>query len=137
MRKLIFSRLSTDAALAALVPAARIFQDSAFGTEPGAASSVNKPFLIYRVLITTTDIIPARTVNVQVWAHDSPGSFLRIDAILAAVTRALTTTPAGAAGDGTSLLAIEWAGDSGDQYDPDLNTINRNATFRCVATRTG
>jgi hypothetical protein len=71
----------------------------------------------------------AHSQNAELWAHDQPGSYARIDAILAAVRGALVGQVAL-----PGAVACRWQGDSQDLADDGLGTITRNSAFRLVGT---
>lgn len=71
----------------------------------------------------------AHSQNAQIWAHDQPGSYQRIDSLLAAV-RAALVGPVALPG----AIACRWQGDSQDLADDGLGTITRNSAFVFIGT---
>lgn len=122
-RAWIYDRLSTDAAVLALVPAQRI--QAAGSLE--ARENV-KPFIVFRLGADAPELNDADAPYVTgqdaaVWVHDEPGSYKRIDTIIQAVRTALV-------GQVPTAIAATWQGDSGELSDPDQGTIVRNSTYR-------
>lgn len=88
-----------------------------------------KPFVVLRF----GSIIPtlkraASFSTVAVWAHDEPGDYARIDAILERVRAVYADNRPGTGGP----ITIEWSGDSTDLADDGYGTITRNSTYRLV-----
>jgi len=120
-RTFVYARLLAEAGVTDLVPAARIYGAGAMTGHPGAV-----PFLVLRFGPDESRAgRAAREGECAVWAHDDPGSYLRIDEVLAAVRVALDA-PVSEAG----AVAVEWQGMSGDLSDDQLDTITRNASYR-------
>lgn len=87
-----------------------------------------KPFLMYRSVAHRPgdrgdDADINRNETYLVFVHDVPGSYVKIDAILAKLKLVFNNTKDGAAGVGRSL----WVEDSEDFRDEDMGTIMRYA----------
>lgn len=125
-RQWIFQTLSANGAVIAQVPANRIFSGGALTGREGTT-----PFIVIRLLSMNMELSEgtAHSQTAEIWAHDKPGSYGRIDSILAAVRAALVGQVALSGG-----IACRWQGDSTDFADDDLGTITRNSAFRCVGT---
>jgi hypothetical protein len=116
--------LDADAALAALV-GDRIFQASDLQEAPAT-----KPFVVLRFLPTVPEVADARSHSLQAWAHDVPGSYVRIDDVLRKIRASLTS----AANAGDFLEAI-WNEDGPDLVDDVFRTVTRYSRYRIVAAR--
>jgi hypothetical protein len=117
-RSWLYDVLSSNGGITALV-GDRIY--SQLETPPE-----QKPFLVFRITGDVVDVGPL--TDVTVWVHDQPGSYVRIDQILALVRNVLEG-PVPESG----AIAAQWTGNSGDLADPDRRTVMRYSTFRLVA----
>lgn len=125
-RQWIYQTLSGNSGVTSLVPAPRIISSGALTGRQDA-----NPFIVIRMMPMTRELGEgvAHSQNVEIWAHDQPGSYGRIDSILAAVRAALVGQVAL-----PGAVACRWQGDSGDLADDGLATITKNSAFRCVGT---
>lgn len=125
-RQWIYTTLSAAGPVTAIVPSVRIISSGALTGRPNAT-----PFLVVRVMPLTRELAEgvAHSQNAEIWAHDQPGSYARIDNVLAAVRAALVGQVAL-----PGAVACRWQGDSGDLADDGLGTISRNSAFRCIGT---
>lgn len=121
MRDIIFSRLSDSAPLQALV-ADRIYPVNMEDVKPPV------PYLVYRIGIAVPRIVPAKSANFQVWAHDDRGDYSVIDNLLSLVKDTLISE-----GD-PDYFAIRWLDDSEDLFDDASVTITRYSRFDMVKT---
>lgn len=88
-----------------------------------------RPFVTYRM---HTDFFVQRVGGreyVQVWAHDDPGDYSRIDAILDQCRIAIVNLPS----EGTFLDA-RWIETGVDLRDDAMNTITRYIRFQLTRT---
>lgn len=125
-RQWIYTTLNANAPFAALVPSTSVFSDGAL------TGRVDKnPFVVIRLMPMTRELAEgvAHGQNAEIWAHDQPGSYSRIDSILAAVRGALSGQVAL-----PGAIACRWQSDSVDFADDGLGTISRNSLFRCYGT---
>ena len=125
-RQWIYQKLTADPAVIAIVPAARIYSAGAL------TGRVNtNPFLVIRMMPVNRELAEgvAHSQNVAIWAHDQPGSYARIDALLGAVRASLVGQVAL-----PGAVACRWQGDSQDLADDGLGTITRNSAFVCMGT---
>lgn len=107
----------------------RLFQTSRLIKVPD-----EKPYLIFRVGAASgllhTDA-PAVVTPFQLFMHDVPGDFLKIDDMLDVAKTALTLYPPLVADP--KLIRCEWVGNSEDiQEDPLTGTISKMASYRLV-----
>lgn len=120
-RTWLYERLTTDAALTAIVPAASVHGAGSLLVPPD-----RKPFLIVNLAPLLRGPFPGvRWQDCTVWAHDEPGSYLRIDNILDQVERVLS--PSVSSGD---YVQTVFQGRSQDLTDDALGTITRNVALR-------
>lgn len=120
MRARVFDTLSGWQPLVDMV-GTRIYQANTRDTTP------ETPYIVFRVGVETPRIAVARTTSLQVWAHDSPGSYVRIDQMLKemkAALEAMTNT------DG--LFAAEWLDDSEDLVDDASVTFTRYSRYQLI-----
>lgn len=118
-----YQKLIGDAAFTALVPAASVYGAGSLTQTPE-----KKPFVVLRFGPAIAAPVPdTHYTELQVWAHDRPGDYLRIQEILA---QAKTTLVGQIVSIGA--IACRWQGDSNDLADDGLGTITRNSSFRLV-----
>lgn len=119
MRKIIFDALRLWAPLDALV-GERIYEASSVDAH------TQKPFIVVR-MHTGFPVRPAIGGRhyAQVWAHDHPGSYLKIDAILIECRRAVEALPP--SGD---FLEARWIETGVDLRDDGFETITRYCRFQ-------
>lgn len=116
------ARLAASTAVTSEVPVERIFGAGAIQGRPEA------PFIQLRLNpVAPVRAVPARSTELLVYAHDDPGSYLRVDRILKAAREALEADVTDATG-----IAAEWQGDSPDLADDGYDTITRNSSFRLL-----
>lgn len=89
-----------------------------------------KPFLVLRFDVDAHVIGDADAQDVVVWAHDYPGSYLRIDAILNRLHDLLSGPIVDQDG-----IAATWNGSSPDLADDERGTFVRNTGFRLYRRR--
>lgn len=125
-RTWIYQRLIADAPFALLLP-----QSSVLGAGGMTAVPKVKPFLVIKMEPEIPGPFPGvARGRTSLWAHDTPGDYLRLDAVLSAARTALC-------GPGVALgrvaqvgaVGIQWMGDSADLSDPDFGTIIRTSEF--------
>lgn len=127
LRSFVFSLLTTDTTLNSL----GIDANSVFTTH-GVDTPQVRPMLILRWGITENVLnhSPMGARSLQVWAHDEPGDYERIDQILRRVRTLLTTVSAENAGSPDEWVSeIRWERFSDDLSDEDAVTIARNSDF--------
>lgn len=123
MRTWVYDKLTTTPAITALVDPLRVIAGSALRKAPDT-----KPFITYRMHPQQPRLrrLAGRSQYLQVWVHDVPGDFMRIDEIIEAVVQALNVEV-----NGGGILECKWIESSADlPEDPDLGTIARFARFQ-------
>ncbi len=127
MRQLVYDRLRLDSAVAALV-GDRIKQGESMDV-----NELTRPFIVYRIGNDTSenfsedDQQPGRTYF-QVYIHDSPADYMRIDDLVTKVIRALRGGPY----PEYNVLRIEYLETSRDLGDETMRTILRYVRFQAV-----
>ena len=129
MRTLIYQALVSDAVLNSL----GITSSSSFAIEVDTPQT--RPFLQIRwgqnqIGLKNT---PVTRRTITIWAHDEPGDYSTIDAILVRV-KALLPMLEGQSNESGHLVSAEWTGDSEDLADDGHGTITRNASFVLVGS---
>lgn len=120
MRQWLYDVLRGDAELAGLV-GTRIHQANTLDRTPAT------PFLIFKLSTETPRAVPARNTLSQVWAHDTPGSYVRVDQILDRVKAVLEGQ-----GNSGDFFKAEWLDDSEDLFDDGNNTVTRFSRYQLV-----
>jgi hypothetical protein len=123
----VFNLLTTDSVLNAL----GITADSVFTTHDVDTPQV-RPMLVLRWGITDNVLnhSPMASRGLQVWAHDEPGDYERVESILRRVRTLLTSVSAENAGANDEWVSeIKWERFSEDLSDEDAGTVTRNGDF--------
>lgn len=113
------------------IPADRIYQFGSM-TEPSG-----KPFAIYRLSgrmdrVTTKSAMGSN--RVEVWIHDEPGSYSRIERLLSAVEDKFLAVTHRVVGD-QSISQIGYDSRSPDLYDEGFKSICKMSSFTIVGKR--
>jgi hypothetical protein len=128
-RQWIYMTLTASpAATRAIVPVSSVYAGGSLTGRPHRS-----PFIVIRMMPNSVAVKQgfAHRQIAEVWAHDEPGSYQRIDRILSAVRADLVgpvTIP--------DAIACEWSGDSQDLPDDGLGTITRSASFTLIGSGT-
>lgn len=89
-----------------------------------------RPLMVLRWQDTSPGLGPVNQRNLQVWVHDKPGDYTRVDRILKRVHALLTTMFGVNAGDASSWVSqIDWRGDSDDLNDDEAVTFCRYSNY--------
>jgi hypothetical protein len=123
---------------------AQVLQDSSglaeLGLVPGAviAGDVDtpqpRPFINLKWMITTPgikDVVTRRSLNV--WFHDRPNDYTRIDDMLF-VVRSLFFDIEGVDHGSGHITVVEWLTDSQDLRDYGHGTIAKYSTYRIICS---
>jgi hypothetical protein len=127
-RQWIYDTLVNDSAVTTIVPQSSILSSAA------ATGRIDvKPFLVISKMPAIPAVKPgtAYRLSARVWAHDTPGSYARIDSALSAVRSALSVVVAL-----PGAVCCEWQDSSQDLADDGFGTIARYSTFLCIGTGT-
>jgi hypothetical protein len=127
-REWLYGKLTGTPALTALVPTSAVLSA---GAMPGGVPSA-RPFIVFRFVDDVPQLrdgqeVVARNQLAQVWIYDNPGSYDRIDEILAVVEDALVGPVAI-----PSAVACESGGYSGELQDDDYKALTRYGLFTLV-----
>lgn len=129
MRKTILQLITDTAAVAAEIPAERWYQASSVVETP------QKPFGIYRISGTGGGVTkrgPGRQVRLEVWIHDKPGSYLRIDKLLTEVESTFAAAVHASAAEGESISQADFDSRSPDLDDQGFGSICKSSIFTLV-----
>lgn len=113
MRKTIMQLIAGTPNVIEEIPLDRWYQADSIKETP------EKPFGIYRLSSTGPGVTrnsPSREVRLEVWIHDEPGSYLRIDRLLTAVENTFKAVIHASAAEGESISQAAF-----DSRSPDLN----------------
>jgi hypothetical protein len=92
-----------------------------------------KPYLMYKMFVTAPemmgdDLSKVLTQGFQVFVHDVPGDFLRIDDIIQVLRNLFTNASDKAAG----VVSVRWVDVSEDFRDSDMGTNTKFIRFRVL-----
>jgi hypothetical protein len=125
VRELVTTRLTTDPAL----NSDGINLESTFLRHDKDTPQV-RPLMVLRWQDTSPGLSTVNQRNLQIWVHDVPGDYTRIDRILKRVRIVLESIVGVNAGDAASWVTqIDWKGDSDDLDDDEAVTFCRNSNF--------
>lgn len=124
IRQLIYDTLRVDDEIVAIV--------GADGTYSTYDETPPTPFLVIRFGGVTPRLRKvAESGYIQIWAHDEPGTYSKIDDLLARCKVVLEALP----NQGT-LFEVAWIEDSGDlPFDPLTGVIGRYSRFQHTSRR--
>lgn len=130
IRSLIRERLVADATITTLIPADRWLASSSVDAEPPA-----RPFAVLRYLGVNPGMSRINQTRLEVWIHDDPGSYKRIDDIIRRVRANLDgVEQASDSGGSTQLIQARWEGDSVDLFDDGYRTNTKSSGFTLTGT---
>lgn len=125
VREVVTTRLTSDTAM----NTDGINLESTFLSHDKDTPQV-RPLMVLRWQDTSIGLGPVNRRNLQVWVHDTPGDYTRVDRILRRVKTLLTTMFGVNAGDVDSWITqIDWQGDSDDLSDDEAVTFCRYSNF--------
>ena len=130
LRALVFGQLNSDPVLNGFW-GNQLYQRSAMNYEQPPHA---RPFGVYYLdrenYVFNPTAVRARILTVQVWCHDEPGDYYRIDQVLDRVREVLEATP-----HQDDFLEIRLSFKSADLFDDLLKTIMRYSRFDAVLAR--
>lgn len=95
----------------------------------------DRPMIVLRWQAVSAGIGPVNQRVLQVWVHDVPGNYQRINEALKRLRTILTRVQGVNVGDATDwITSIRWEGDSDDLRDDEAGTFTRNAQFRITGS---
>jgi hypothetical protein len=126
MRKTIYSLIKD---IDPAIPADRWHQLGSVDETP------EKPFGVYRLSGTAPGVTrrsKSRVVRLEVWVHDTPGSYTRIDGVLNAVENVFDAVTHASAAEGESISQIDFDARSPDLDDTGFRTICKMSSFTVI-----
>jgi hypothetical protein len=129
-RAVIFELLTEDSVLNSL----GFDIDSTF-TDHSVDTPQVRPFMILRWQSVAVGIGPVNQRLLQVWVHDQPADYERIDQTLRRLRTLFGSLEAVRVDGGDAgLHTVLWEGDSDDLRDDEARTITRWAQFRLTGS---
>lgn len=130
LRDVIFDRLKVDSVLNGL----GINEASIFNSNDADTPQV-RPMMVLRWGATSLGVGTVNERSLQVWVHDAPTDYTRIDSALERVRASLAGLYGASTGTaGKFVSQIDWAGDSDDLTDDIQNTVTRYSSFTIVGS---
>lgn len=130
IRAFIFEAITEDSVLNTLgFDADNVFTDHSLDTPQV------RPLMVLRWQNVVVGIAPVNQRLLQVWVHDRPADFERIDQTLRRLRTLLGSIEAVRVdGGNTGLHTVIWEGDSDDLRDDEVGTITRWTQFRMTGS---
>lgn len=132
LRKIVFQALMADTELQDMVEG-RIYQRGS--TIDGIPPTTITPYIVYNMgqgFPKGPSVLKARTQSLQVWVHDEPGDYYKIDQILARVKVVLEAVEAG---EEVGFLDIRHVETSQDLWDNLLKHLIRYSRLGATVTQ--
>jgi hypothetical protein len=130
MRKTLYTHLTSQAALTAIVPAIRWFGAGAVVDTP------TKPFVVVRWIAPVRgDARGTFAHQLRLDCHEPRGSYAKSDALLLAVTPIMKAVQQLEGSDGR-ICQCDYLGHSGDQEDPTYGTSYRFSSWQVIGVQT-
>jgi hypothetical protein len=129
MRKTIMKLIELTPAVTAEIPLDRWFQASSVQENP------EKPFGVYRLAGTGPGVTRrsgSREVRLELWIHDEPGSYLRIDRLLTALESTLDAVVHASAAEGESISQTAFDSRSPDLDDSGFGSITKATIYTLI-----
>jgi len=126
IRSWIYGKMVGYAPLTAHV-GSRIYESSVLQEVP------TKPYIMYKMFVVQPemmgdDLSKVFTQSFQVFVHDVPGDYLRLDDIIQILRNLFTNASDKLAG----VVSVRWIDASEDFKDPDMGTVTRFIRFRVL-----
>lgn len=129
MRKTIMQIIASDATVMQEIPIENWHQASGVETAPA------KPFGIYRLSGTGPGVTrrnASKEVRLELWIHDVPGSYLRIDKLLGSLESTFNAVVHASAEEGESISQAAYDSRSPDLQDTGFNSICKASIFTLI-----
>lgn len=129
MRKTIMQIIASNPAVIAEIPITNWHQASDVDDTPA------KPFGVYRISgsgPTLTRRSKSKEVRVELWVHDVPGSYLRIDKLLNELETTFDAVVHASAAEGESISQMAYDSRSPDLDDSGFGTICKAVIFTAI-----
>lgn len=111
------------------VPIERIFQIGSVEKKPETL------FIVYRLsgdFPTVTRRSPARRVSLEIWVHDQPGDYSRIDGILKQIEATFDAVVHASAAEGEWVSTADFESRSPDLNDDGFGTICKMTNYSLI-----
>lgn len=124
-RTWMYGKLTQDGPFTSVIQNGSVFAGGSMEDAPAL-----KPFVILRFLprVPALPEDAAHFQRAEVWCHDEPGSYLRIDQALSLAEAALVGPATG------SGIYAEWEGQGTDLFDDGWKTITRYSSFKLTGS---
>lgn len=127
-RALLRQMILEDGDITDIIPAERWLSSSSLNDD----NAPERPFAVIRWGVSNFGMADVNRGTATIWIHDEQGDYGTIDDVLKRLRAILDHREHVADEDGNEIMSCEWAGNSGDLYDPGFRTIAKNATFNIV-----
>lgn len=111
------------------IPPERWFQAGSVDEQP------EKPFGVFRIAMNSAGVTarnPSRPCSVELWVHDNPGDYTRIDAMLKRIEGVFDSVVHASAVEGESISQAQFVSRSPDLNDDGFNTICRMTNYTLI-----
>ena len=129
MRKTIMSLIALTPDVMEEIPLENWHQASSITETP------EKPFGVYRLAgtgPTVTRRSPSKEVRLELWIHDVPGSYVRIDRLLTALESTFNAVVHASAEEGESISQATFDSRSPDLDDSGFGTVCKASIFTLI-----
>lgn len=129
MRKTIMQIIGTVPEVVAEIPLDNWHQASSIKENPA------KPFGVYRLSGTGSGVVrnhASKEVRLELWIHDEPGSYLRIDRLLGKLESAFAAVVHASAAEGESISQTAYDSRSPDLDDSGFGTICKSSIITLI-----
>jgi hypothetical protein len=129
MRKTIMQIIGSNAEVLEAIPLDNWHQASDIDTTPV------KPFGVYRLSGTgpgVTRSSPSKEVRLELWIHDVPGSYLRIDKLLSSLESTFNAVVHASAAEGESISQTAYESRSPDLDDSGFGSICKATIYTLI-----
>lgn len=129
IRVAMHRRITEDEAIAAIIPPQRWMEGGSLLETPV------RPFAVMRYQGHNPGLSRVNQTRLEVWVHDEPGNYIRIEQVLRLVRERITSMVAYNDVElGVSLMDPIWEGESVDLFDDGHRTNTKSSTFLLTGT---
>lgn len=111
------------------IPTERWFQAGSVDEQP------EKPFGVFRIAMSSPGVTArssSRPVSLEVWVHDNPGDYTRIDGMLNRIEAVFDSVVHASAVEGESISQAQFMSRSPDLNDDGFDTICRMTNYTLI-----